>query len=242
LALAAAVSAPVASAKPRVSLTLPSTSNAGVSTPFSYATRGLAAASRVVLQRQQGTGRIWRTAVKLKRTKAGSASLRGLPLGRYQLRIAVLGSRNKVLAQRRRQLSVFGDVSFSKLFSSTGGVYTTPTGTFPYAMGFYASDTAFTVTTNPCRSVHIVFVAGPPGAGEDAQVATQTAIATLVQQSADPRSTTAAGNSVGTLDARIVPGQSWGLRLAQQGGTLLFRWYVNGMASCYDNDLTFDRG
>jgi hypothetical protein len=225
-------------ARTRVSFTLPGVVNAAVPVSFSYTNSGVRGRSRVVLQRQEGTAHVWRIVEGLRRG-GGSATLGGLPLGHYLTRVAVLDARGRVLAQQQRRLAVFGDVSFSTLFSGGGGgqagVYTTPTGTFPYVLSRYdgAVDyTAFTVTQNPCRSVHLTFVEGTDSVDDPSQ---QHGTATVVQQSADPVSTTEPGNSPGAVDAALTPGQSWALNVSQaqnEPTSFLFTWYINGSANC----------
>lgn len=246
-ACAFGASASLASARTTVSLNIPATTDAATATHFTYATHGVPAPDRVVLQRQEGTARTWRTVVGLHRSRAASGTLPALPLGRYRVRIAIVTPRRRVLAERQKTLQVFGDVPFSKLFATSdrglgSGVYATAGSTFPFVMGFYdgaVNFTAFTVASNPCRSVHLTFVTAPPGQGED--LSRQQGTVTLVQQSADPITTTSTGGDVGALDATVRPSQTWAVNLAQVpggGSDFLFTWYLNGSASCDATTLT----
>jgi hypothetical protein len=91
----------------------------------------------------------------------------------------------------------------------------------------------FTVASNPCRSVHIEFI---PGTEQGSEVLNSTqGTASVVQESRDPVSLTVQGQSLGTLDTELVPGQSWSFNTDQTkgGGARLLTWYVNGTASCY---------
>lgn len=234
-------------ARPRVGVKLPTTINAGQATPFAW-TAHVPSSSTVVVQRQEGAARAWRTMVRLGHAHGGSSNLPALPIGVYTVRIADVDRHGRTLAERRLRVAAFGEVNFSTLFrgGGNGGTYSSPTATFPYVFLFYngaVNFTAFTVTANPCRSVHLNFIAGPPGGGEDEQIMHQHGTATIAQESADPVSSTAAGNTVARLDAQIVPGQTWALHLAQaQEGTLLFRWYVNGSAVCDRNTASMQSG
>jgi hypothetical protein len=235
----AATQPALAHARPQTSLGIPGAITAGQPTAFAWTAKSIPSRTALVVQRQEGTRSVWRTVVRLGQGTKGSGTLPRVPIGSYRLRIADLDRRGHVLSEQRRRVNAFGDVTFSSLFGRGGGgsgagVYNAPTTVFPYALNFYngvVNYSAFTVAPNPCRSVHLTFIAGPPGEGEDVQITHQHGTATIVQESADPVSATAVGNSVATIDAQLVPGQSWGVRLAQDGG-LLFRWYVNGSANC----------
>jgi hypothetical protein len=240
--------ASLAAAKPRVSFTLPTTASAGVATPFSYATKGLTSGSRVVLQRQQGTARAWRTVAALAKVKAGSSALPALPLGIYGVRIAAIAHHGKIVAEQRRSVKVFGEVPFTTLFSLSSeshaavldganqpGVYTTPSRTFNYAFASYANQesasTILTVGNNTCRSVHIDFVPGVQGSESSPGYQNASATLSVVQQSLDPTTSTAGFNAFGALDAVLVPGQSWSVTtLASKRSIDL---YINGSAICY---------
>jgi hypothetical protein len=238
----------LALAKPHVSFTLPTTASAGVATPFSYATNGLTPGNRVVLQRQQGTARVWRTVAALASIKAGSSALPALPLGIYSVRVAAIAHHGKVVAEQRRSIKVFGEVPFTQLFSldsehhsavqdgaNQPGVYTTPTRTFNYAFASYANTeaaaTILTVGNNTCRSVHIDFVPGVQGSESEPIFQSASATVSVVQQSLDPVASTAAFNAFGALDATLVPGQSWSVTTL--GIKESIRLYLNGSAICY---------
>jgi hypothetical protein len=93
------------------------------------------------------------------------------------------------------------------------------------------------VTRNPCRSVHVDFIPGTDDGSE--MVANQSGTATIVQQSMNPVSATVLPQTVGSLDARLVPGQSWSLNVTQDTfeGSRILTWYVNGTVSCYSRNI-----
>jgi len=251
IALAAlGIGAASAAAKPRLSFNLPGSATAATATRFSYAATRVRATDHLVVQRREGTAHAWRTVVRLPHARTGSAQLPALPLGSYSTRIADLSSRGQVEAQQTRALKVFGSVPFSKLFDpnlqhqavigfngNTGpGVAATPTKTFQYAFGGVAGvgNPAVTVTNNACRSAHFEFVPGVPGELEGGKDATDTGSITIVQQTLDPMSATAAFNTLGTLEVTLVPGQSWSMNSKRTGGGSEGIYiYVNGYALCY---------
>jgi hypothetical protein len=215
----------------RVSWTIPSTGDAGVPIPFNWTATGVPTGSRVVVQRQQGVARVWRTVIKLPNGPKGSARLGGLALGAYHVRIAVVDRRGKVKSPRTRHLLVFGKVPFSRLFAGTpgvgDGVQPFATGTFHWAIGLADAETA---KHNSCRSAHFDFlsISDAPPAG--------TVTLTTTQESLDPVSTTVPINTVGSLDARVVPGESWAFKFTHDGfstqGTYALDIYTNGFAVC----------
>jgi hypothetical protein len=123
---------PAEAARSRLSWTLPTTATANSPTAFSWTATNLQPGSQLVVQRQEGSARVWRTMVQLPNRPSGSVQLPGLLLGSYRLRIVDFGSHARALAQQQRQLSVFGQVPFSTLFGGggSGDVYATPTSTF----------------------------------------------------------------------------------------------------------------
>jgi hypothetical protein len=104
--------------KPVVSWTLPSQADAGAAIPYSWTASNLKPGSRLVVQRQMGTARTWRTVASLG-SLSGSGQLPGLKLGSYWLRIADIGPKRKIWAQQKLRLRVFGDVPFTMLLNST---------------------------------------------------------------------------------------------------------------------------
>ncbi len=239
IAIASQAVVGVAHASPTLSLSLVA-GEAGVPTTVQYGSRGVRPGQRVALQRRVGTGRVWRTVASLAHNRAGMVSIPALPLGSYSLRIAVLrGSR--VTSQHGARLLVFGTVPLSRLVNQGEvGVYTLPDSTFRYVIKNYgASDggpgTLLTSKKSPCRSVHFEFVPGTESGSENLHG--ETGSAAVVQESLDPVKTTVAGQTVGTVDATVIPGQSWSLNVESNGGNRLLTWYVNGSASCYSEEL-----
>jgi hypothetical protein len=214
----------LATSAPRVSLKLPGAVDAGSPIPFSWSGRHLGPQHRLVVQRQVGTAHSWQTVMRLK-ANSGSDQLPGLPLGRYKLRIADFSIIRRVLAQQVARIGVFGLVPFSTLFNaSENRVYTTPSTTFSYVAHYESfDDPAWTVSHNHCRSVHIAFVSG-------SHYKPTTSTLTLVQETRDPVSVSTPTDAIATLDAELVPGQSWSVNPDTIGGESTF--YINGYAVC----------
>jgi hypothetical protein len=141
-------------------------------------------------------------------------------------------------------------VPFSTLFQGSehldNGVYATPTGSFPY-VSFReglpntekgeAPTTLFSVTRNNCSAAHVVFAIANYFTGK---TPTATGTLALVQQSRDPVSASAPLNATGSVDAELVPGQTWSVIASVVGheepeaGTAELEpiIYINGYAVC----------
>ncbi len=241
-------------AHPQVTWTLPSGVSEGQTIPFSWkATGHLGRNYRLVVQRPVGTAHTWRTMLRL-RTRKGSAELPGQKLGTYRFRLAVLRG-HRTLAQRVAGIGVFGQVPFSALlhdgYLTTGhlenGVYATPSTSFPYVGGAYVGDhgrpnTVFSVNHNRCSAVHVGFVLGEtPGEGYS-YPASIYGVVSLVQQSRDPVASEVPLNGIGSVDAELVPGQTWSLLVEENnrngisGGPTV---YFNGYAICDSRESFF---
>ncbi len=226
LALSVGLSASTAQAKivRPVSWSLQRDANAGATITFSWRAPHLTHNDHLVVQRREGTARFWRTLVKLPLGSSGSGLIPGLPLGVYELRIAVLGAHRQVLAEQVSKLNVFGDVPFSTLFGpnldnsavvggngNTGpGTASTPTQTFQYVFGGVGGldNPEVKITNNHCQSVHFEFL--PTITNSTGAYAGDSGSMTVVQESLDPASATAGFNSVSSLETRLIPGPGMG--------------------------------
>jgi hypothetical protein len=164
-------------------------------------------------------------------------------MGVHRVRLAVLGQHHKVWIQLRTRITVFGLVPLSTLIAGLPaahfGTYASPTRTFDYVSSFSndccgQAGTVLTVgsANNRCRSVHVAFTTN----GETYTDGTpaDTVELGVVQQAADPVVSGALGpDSIGIMDVRITPGQSWALEdtVTEGRGTVLS--FVNGWADCY---------
>jgi hypothetical protein len=196
-------------------------------------------ASRVVIQRQEGTGHVWRTIATLS-GRRGTTSLPSLPLGVYRVRIGEFTRKRKLLAQQQRVLRVFGFVPLSAMFGDQdAGVYTTPTATFSYALlrddiggdgiGAFGED-----SKNACRAIHIDFLPGSTDSDpQDRGLFSYTGSITLVQESLDPVTASMPFDDRGSLDATLIPGQPWSVNLSSAGpNNVALDFFINGHAVC----------
>src|SRR4051794_29908594 len=151
--------------RPSVTVTLQSSVDQGQALALTWHASALPRGTRIALQRQVGTARVWKTLKRLYGS-GGSTSVPAFELGIYRLRVVALGRHSQVYVQRQRTLKVFGPVPLGALVGGSGqsGTNTTPTRTFPYVfkIGDLAccgnlSDAGLTVpaTNNTCRSVHL---------------------------------------------------------------------------------------
>lgn len=218
--------------KPAVSFSLARRVTAGAPISFTWTASHLGKDSKLVIQQPEGTAHTWRSILRL-RGNGGSGELPGVALGKYRYRLAALQGR-KVLAQKVAGTAVFGEVPFSTLLSAPREpVFATPSTSFPYVMETWgASQPALSVEHNHCLSVHIAFVASYYEA-EESYHAQGTATVTVVQESREPKGASAPFEAVGSLDAELVPGQSWAMNtVAQRSPEGAGHLYLNGYAIC----------
>jgi hypothetical protein len=222
---------------PTVHLALAASADAGKPIVARYTGVGV---SSLQVQRQEGTANAWNT-IQMLNAASGVATLPGVALGTYRVRLIGLDGVGNVAAEDDHTLRVFGEVPFAKLFNTgDNGVYTLPNGTFPYVFHQYGAGdiNLVTVSRNPCRHVHLEFV---PGSTFNNDLSGQSGSMTIVQQSADPVSATAEGNTVGTVDASVKPGQTWAVNFRESAASeTLFDWYANGTASCDSTDVQWE--
>jgi hypothetical protein len=236
-----AVSAPAdAAVRPKLNLTLPPAGgDAGVPTPFSWNIQHKRPGI-VVVQRQVGTLGSWRTIATLRGT-SGTGTIPALPLGSYSLRIANLGPRIKHTHRYRewgrqlRELRIFGRVELGTLLhDESSGVFSTPTNTFVWIDRTSPKPTPgeiFGFPINYCRSVHIDFVTDNENDIKNRPATTGTV--TILQETADPVSMTAAEDTIAGVDANLVPGKGWSMAVSEAGDEFSVVLYYNGWANCY---------
>ena len=235
----------IAVAKPTVSLTLPAAS-ARAPVRYSYTSSNVPSAAKLVIQRQVGTAKQFRTVATLARAR-GSGTLPALDLGRYKLRIAAIERRRVkrrlravLLVQRQKTLTVFGTVTFSILFKQEERTFTTPTRSFSY---IFTEGNVREVTNmltidskvNTCRSVHVDWVSHNHYREREREP--ETGVVSVIQESRDPVTGSADQDEIGAVDAVVTPGRSWGVNVSS-GGLNYLDFYVNGTASCYSRSLT----
>jgi hypothetical protein len=179
-------------------------------------------------------------------TDSGSGELPGMRLGRYRLRLADLAvvrtpfnrrGRVRVVAQRFAGIGVFGQVPFSALLGYQEHSLNTPSYSFRYVKDYVPGypghpSELFAVSNNYCLTAHVAFVEWLDDT-ENTQVTV-----TLVQEAREPVSATLPVNDIGTIDAELTPGQSWGVNASSAPATGSV--YLNGYAVC-DSTEPFHR-
>ena len=126
---------------PSVGLRLPNTGEAGMPTSFSYTSAHVPRSAKLVVQRQEGTARVWRTVLSIT-GKQGTGALPPLEIGTYAVRLAVL-SRHQLVASKRVRITMFGKVPLAALLGNkyaTGsvaheGTFAGRSQTFTYVVG-----------------------------------------------------------------------------------------------------------
>lgn len=210
----------------RLSWTLPHSVSEGQPIAFSWSGGRIGHGRKLVVQRQVGTAHSWKSVLRL-RSRSGTAELPGLPLGRYRLRLAEFSRMGRLLVQQVAGLGVFGEVPLGTLLGAREQVYSTSSFTFPYVLSHQIVGdeiTALTVERNHCRSVHIAFV---PGEG---YYSSATGTVSVIQETQAPISASTAKNTLGSLDAALVPGQSWSITETSDDVEPVF--FFNGYAVC----------
>jgi len=227
--------------KPQLTWTLPTTASAGQPIGFTWTGSHLGKGHKLVVQKPEGTARTWRSIMRLN-GNSGSAQLPGVELGHYRFRITDLApvtrphrrSRRhwrphfQVMAEETLGIAVFGEVPFTTLFNSAEQAHATSSYSFAYVASYENGGSVFTVEHNHCSFVHIAFLGG--GWWLKGETQTPTVTATLVQESREPTTVTAPENTIASLDAELVPGQSWALNLLAHSNEAAF--YINGYAIC----------
>lgn len=210
--------------------------NEGAPIPFSWDSKRLGRGYRLVIQRPFGTVHVWKSIMRLP-AASGTGELAGYPLGVRRLRIAAFRGR-RLLAKQVAWIYIYGAVPFTTLFDNENpSVFTAPDNSFSYVTSefTYTTDTVFGVANNNCSSVHVAFVPGTTGGlignyGEEG-----IGTVTIVQESRDPETGSAAFDTVGSVDAELTPGQTWGVNVAVVKGEQA-EFYINGYAICYSTE------
>lgn len=230
--LALAASAPAASARTTLKLTLPAQADAGARIPFTYSAKSLPRRGKLVVQRQQGTSKAWRAIKTVKRKRTGSATLPAMDWGSTAYRLAVVRGSRVTAKSGRRTMGVFKTVTLGNLTGFSEETLATPSRAFSYSYADLSyddgPDTVISVAPgrNTCRSIHLDWAAGPAqGFGDPDGLLSLT----ILRQSADPVTSQAPLLTVTGMDAPLTPGQSWIVEFGHPSTAVI---YLNGTASC----------
>jgi hypothetical protein len=197
---------------------------------LTYKTSHLPRRSVIDLQRQFGTGRVWKNVERLKATK-GTVSAPGVQMGKYEYRIRVSKSGRTVVTSATKPLYSYGRVALSAICAAIYGfcgAQTVQIGTtvFTYILNGSAIypnySTVLKATPTSCAHAWIQFGTNDSGSGA-------LAYAEIVQSSTDPQTRSVAAGTIGTLSAKLDGGPFY-VDLSETNDDSV---YVNGYASCY---------
>lgn len=217
--------------RPYIYWTLPATANEGQPVSFIWRGKYFGRGYKVVVERPFGTSHVWKGIMRLD--ASGNGQLPGMRLGSHWFRIAVFRGR-MLVAQQTSVIKIFGTVPFTTLLDDEQpDVYTAPGHSFSYVGSYWSvyhgeTTALFGVSNNNCSSVHVAFV---PGDHYENGVGSLS----VVQESRDPVSGSAPFDGVGSVDAELTPGQTWGVNASIAEGHVA-SFYINGYATCYSTE------
>jgi hypothetical protein len=234
-------------ARPHVALDMPASTEAGATPTFTWAVAGRPTGTRIVFQRAMGSGRIFRT-VRVLHANTGSGALPHYALGLYTFRIAVTGSRRRLVARSTaRTLRVYGNVPLSALctsltfadnffFGCSTGASQASGHVFEYVAKMAMDNeggktTAITSPRTTCRSVALQFVGGV-----ESESYVKSYTVALLQTSLDAVQVTGAPGQLEELKANL-DGGAWQLttQADRPYGAGALTLFVGGTASCYSS-------
>jgi hypothetical protein len=224
--------------RPTVAWTSARSASAGMPIAVTWDSTHLGKGAKLLIQRPVGTARVYKTVVKLA-GPSGSTQLPAQPIGTYPYRLVAFEG-NQIVAKQAVTVGVFGKVPFSTYFENEGdsGVYAAPTVSFPYVAYLYGptephqTEALLSVKKNDCSAVHVEFITGENFPGDADEYSSTVGTVTIVQQTRDPVSGSAAFDAPGSVDAQLVPGQTWSVLGSWAGGDALPDIYYNGYVIC----------
>lgn len=233
-----------ASAKPRVSFSFKKVRISTSQRPaIRYASAHLPAGSKLALQRQFGTGHVWKNVILLKGS-SGTTSAPKVQMGRYRYRIRVYRQSRTVVLSATRLLYSYGRVPLTNICNDNnnnsnvsvsdsdgcqtqtvqvnGMVFTYLIDDNPPAPPNYDQDITFGVNTT-CRSISFQFSMNNNAAPSD------TADIELVQSASDPQKKSVGFGQIASAFFSL-DGGPWDLDLSDTNSDGEF---VNGHLSCW---------
>lgn len=208
-----------------------------------YSSANLASGSKLELERQFGTARVWKNVALLK-GRSGKETVPRVQMGRYRYRIRVYRKGQTVVFSATKLLYSYSRIPLANVCNdnqNNGNVYVNDTsgcqtstvqvnGTvFTYLIQDdppqppnYDQDVTFGASTT-CRSISLQFSMDNNAQPSD------TAYLELVQSSADPQKASAGDGQIGNAYFGL-SGGPWDLDLSVSGND---NEYVNGYLSCW---------
>jgi hypothetical protein len=210
------------------------------SAPFAitYSTTNVPGNARIYLQRQFGTGKVWKSVEKLHGL-SGSMNARAVPIGKYLYRIEIAIGRSNATSAAKL-LYAYGTVPFETVCAAmigggncSAGTQQVGTTIFTYAAQFNSSLypnylQALSAKTTTCRSANLQFA--PYNTSQSGSYETYVQ---FIQSASDPETASTGPNTIGTITATL-DGGPWILNLSHginnyTGGAV----YFNGSFNCY---------
>jgi hypothetical protein len=241
---APAVAGPAsASARPRVSFSFKNNRIRSTQRPVvRYTSANLPFRSKLELQRQFGTARVWKNVVLLK-GRSGTQSVPAVQMGRYRYRVNVTHRSSTVVVSATKLLYSYGRVTLADLCNEPSTsiiVHNTNCNTqtvqvgehiFTYLIedsppGWPNTNTEVTVSAKTsCRTISIQFALDNNANSQD------LAYVQVVQTSSDPQSKSVGTGAIG--DAYFsLDGGPWYLNIATSNA-YNDNEYVNAYLSCW---------
>ena len=239
---AASPTAPQASSRPRVTLEFKNAHISSKAHPVvEYGSARLPSGSKLELQRQFGSRRVWRTVMQLK-GRSGTATAPTAPQGKYGYRVQADRTRRLVATSPTHDLYSYARIPLANIcndsdstssvqFSSDCQSHTVQIGTSvftwilndnPPAPPNYDTDVTFGAKTS-CRTMTLQW-------GEDNNSASGDTVGIqIVQSDADPQSSSAGFGQIATYTFSL-SGGPWDMNLSSTDDD---GEYVNGHLSCW---------
>jgi len=232
-AVALALASASAQAKPSVSLSLPSQVDAGRAFDGSYSVRNVPPGTAVLLQRQVGTGRVWRTVARLRAKPTGVAHSGALAMGQFRFRITVPRSGRPTLTTRPKIVRAFANIPLGQILEDVdAGSAVVGPRTFNYVThSSFNGGRQMHSDATTCRSVHFDLAA------KAFSGVNWFWVEKLSQESRDQVTQNVGPDEIVALDALVILGQSWSLdtSITSDGSPYSTQLFINGSASCYES-------
>ena len=232
--------------------------SSGAPIGFAYKSSPMPKSGHLFLQLQEGTAHVWRNIVELQQV-SGHFRTKGLPMGKYLYRIAVMkssGAETVMAASPAVTLYSYSNVPLVQICNNSSfqvpfalicignTVRRSELGStlqfFSYvAIGnsdtvYPAFSTQLLAPTSTCRSISLRFAEEYDASGQTGPSNPYATYVTFSQGSANPVKASAAPDKVGILSAQIVPNGSWSLSVSgAQSHSPFEDVLLNGTFSCY---------
>jgi len=208
---------------------------AGGKPRLTYSTAHLPRKSRIYLQWQVGTARVWQDVERLK-MPTGTVTARSVPMGVWTYRIHVVAYSHTVVNSASRQLYAYGTVTYATLCqvgmdgSCQNGTVQIGTTVFTYAELVDGTTTYPTYTealsfgNTSCSSITLEWAEPEPTSRSG-----NTSYMEVVQSASPPANGSIGSNTIGALSVAL-DGGPFIIDVATNDGLGV---YMNGSAQCY---------